>query len=86
MLISIGTFEYRTEIVVKSDGPDSRILSDGQLEKEAWNADEEQHQEVGNEEGSTTVFETQVWKSPNIAKTLKEDFSFSFLKSKFLIW
>ena len=66
-----ATFEERAKVVVEGDGSDSCVLSDSDLKEEAWDADEEKHQEIGDQECSTAVLETEVGKPPDIAETYK---------------
>jgi hypothetical protein len=44
-------------------------LSNGNLKEETWNSDKEEHEEVGDQKCSTSMLETEVGKTPHIAKT-----------------
>ena len=44
-------------------------MSNSNLEKETGNSDEEEHQKIGNEKSTPSMLETEVGKSPHVAKT-----------------
>ena len=62
------TFKKRTQIVVECDGSHRGILSNSNLEKKTRNSNEEEHQEIGNEKSTPSMLETEVGKSPHVAK------------------
>ena len=60
------TFEEWREVGVQGDRALGRVLSDLQLQQEGWDADDCQHEEVGDEEGPTSILEAQVGEPPHI--------------------
>ena len=63
------TFEHWGQVGVDGNWSHGRILTDGELQEEGGNADEEQHDRIWYKESTSTMFEAQVRKSPHIAKT-----------------
>lgn len=44
------------------------ILADGELEKEAWNPHNEEHNKVWDEEGTPTMLKNKIWKPPDTSQ------------------
>ena len=62
------TFEERREVRVQGDRTLGRILANLQLQEEGGDANDGQHEEVGDKKGPSTILEAQVWKPPHITQ------------------
>ena len=60
--------EERGEVGVEGDRAHGGVLPEGDLHEEAGDADEEQHEGVGDEEGAAAVLVAQVREAPDVAK------------------
>ncbi len=66
------TFEEGCQVWVDSDWSECGVLSDADLEEEAWQSDEEQHERVGNQECAAAVLVAQIREAPHIAQTYEK--------------
>ena len=61
--------EEGCQVGVGGDWSQAGVLANGEFKQEAGDADEEQHEGVGDQKGAASVLEAEVGKPPNVAKT-----------------
>ena len=68
------TLEQRSHVGVEGDGAEGGVLTQADFEEEAGDADEEQHEGVGDQERAAAMLVAEVGKPPNVSKTWKNIF------------